>query len=253
MGKIIEFARKDRTRPGERFWQQDYLLFSNEYDIKTEDLPGRNDLPDGAEITLHDSNEARLLVNDQLLRLLYLSSREIREAVFISPRKILRFRYAYRRPEDLLPFTGFINIVNRSFNRFGSLVLDNYGVRCWFPKEWQKITLGGCFDLSYFLTTHCVQEKDRPNRFWVHTHGMKQFGCPDLEVRMVSERGKEPTSQLLPRLTNYLIKHGPVFKDGCRLSIVQGLCSIIFKHYCEMPGEKHYQNDYYRIVIGVKK
>lgn len=82
---------------------------------------------------------------------------------------------------------------------------------------------------------------------------MKQFGCPDLEVRMVREQGKEPTLQLLPWLIGCLNKNGPVFKDGCRLSIVQGLCWITFKHYREAPGENHYQNDYYRSMVGIKK
>ncbi|MCL6558084.1 MAG: hypothetical protein K6U74_04635 [Firmicutes bacterium] len=252
MGKVIEFSRKERGKLPEGFWQQDYLLFSDDYNIKKDDLPPGNKMPAGAEITLHPGNDARLLVNEQLLRMLALSPRDIREAVFITAQKILRFRYVYRRPENFLPFTNFIKIVSNYVNRFGSMVLDNNGLHCWFPEKWLKIMDSDNFDFKNHLTLHSVLEKES-DRYWIHTHGMVQFGCPDLEIRMVSSKGMSATLKLISRLSCYLIKNGPVFKEGCRIAILRGLCWVTFKHCREIPGESHYRNNYYRIFVTVRK
>ncbi|MHB1044321.1 MAG: hypothetical protein ACYC0Q_16040 [Eubacteriales bacterium] len=37
MGKVIEFTGRDKSVPGKILWQQDYLLFSIEHDIKAEE------------------------------------------------------------------------------------------------------------------------------------------------------------------------------------------------------------------------
>lgn len=252
MGKVVEFGRRDKIKLAVGSWQQEYLLFPSIYNNAIGELPSKNKIPAGAEITLHPGNGAHLLVNDQLLRVLALSPRELREAVFITAQKILRFRCTYSSLNNILQFTSFLKIISYYVNKLGAVVLDNIGMRCWLPEEWLRIIDGGQMDFRNHLTVHSVLEKES-DRYWIHTHGMIQFACPDLEARMVSQSGKSPTLQLISRFTNYLIKNGPVFKDGCKIPIIKGKCWVTLKHYNEMPGDNHYRNNYFRIMIMSKE
>lgn len=252
MGKVIEFGGRDKVKLPKGFWRQEYLLFPSGYNFTSNDLSYENEIPPGVEITLHPGNAARLLVNDQLLRILALSPRELREAVFVTPQKILRFRYSYGCLNNFLPFTSFLKMVSFYVNRLGTVVIDNLGMRCWFPEQWLERIGGGQFNLSNHLTMHIVLERES-DRYWIHTHGMVQFACPDLEARMVSEKGKSPTLRLLSRFAQYLFKNGPVFKEGCRVAVAKGRCWATFKHCHEKPDERHYRNNYFRVLISIKQ
>lgn len=252
MGKVIEYGKRDRVKPPERLWRQEYLLFPDVYHSAMDDLLFENKIPDGVEITLHPGNTARLLVNEQLLRVLALAPRELREAVFVYPQKILRLKYTYGCLNNTLAFAKFLKEVSIYVSKLQTVVIDNLGMRCWFPEQWLEIIDRGQFDLRNHLTIHTVPESE-PNRLWIHTHGMVQFACPDLEVRMVSQEGKWPTLQLISRFIQYLFKNGPVFKEGCRVTIAKGWCWATFKHYRELSRESHYKNNYLRVLISTKK
>ena len=252
MGKVIEFGRRDQFKPPEGFWRQEYLLFPSVYHSDIDDLPFDHTIPAGAEITLHPGNAAHLLVNEQLLRVLALSPRELREAVFVTPQKILRFKYAYGCLNNNLSFINFLKKISFYVDTLQTVVLDNLGMCCWFPEQWLEIIDRSQFDLRNHLTIHTIPER-KPNRYWIHTHGMVQFACPDLEVRMVSQEGRRPTLQLMSRLIHYQFQNGPVFKEGCRVAIAKGWCWATFKHYRELSCENHYQNNYFRVLIGIKK
>jgi len=253
MGKVIDFGKRDQLKLPERFCRQEYILLPGKNKSIIDGMPRKNKIPAGAEITVHTGNKAHLFVNDQLIRVMALSARELREALLINAGKILRFRYEYSSLNNVLQFKSFLKTVSFYVNRLEAVVFDNLGMRCWLPQEWLRAIDGGPFDYRNHLTVHSVLEKE-PGRYWVHTHGMVQFACPDLEVRMVSPEGKGMTLQLLSWLTDDLINHnGSVFKEGCRKAITKGGCWITLKHHGEMPWEDHYQNNYFRVLVMSKE
>lgn len=251
MGEVIEFGRRNKAKLPKGFWQQEYLLFPSVYNTTIVDLPSDYKIPAGVDLTVHPGNAARFLVNDQLLRILALSPRDLREAVFVTPLNILRFRYSYNSDNNFLTFTSFLKTVSSYVKKLETVVLDNLGMHCWFPEQWVEEIDGGQFNLGNHLAVHTVRERESDCN-WIHTHGMTQFACPDLEVRMVSEAGKCPTLRLLSQLMHYLFKNGPVFREGCRVAIAKGHCWATFKYYQDSQCEGHYHNNYFRILISVK-
>lgn len=253
MGKVIDFSNKKKpVRSKKGCWRQEYLLFPYLYNLNFDDLPAKDELPEGAVVTLHPGNAARRLVNHQLLRVLALAPRDMREAVFVTPQKIIKLEYCFNKLNNCSLFANFLKKVSHYVGSLGAVVLDNLGLRCWYPEEWLEVIDKGPFELKNHLTIHTVPESGA-RHFWIHTHGMSQFACPDLEVRMVSEAGKEPTLRLISRLIRYQIKNGPVFREGCRIAISRRSCWITFKHYRELSGDSHYLNNYFRVLISMKK
>ncbi|MCL6634606.1 MAG: hypothetical protein K6T29_02405 [Peptococcaceae bacterium] len=252
MGKVIEIGSRGRGKPADRLWRLEYLLFPAIYQMVTvADLPARNEVPAGSEVTLHPGNAARQLVNEQLLRILAMSPRELREAVFVTAQKILRFTFLSGPPHNFSAFKDFLKLVSHYVRKLEAVVIDNYSMHCWYPGVWLEVMDGGRFDLRNHLAIHTVPEKEA-GRYWVHTHGMAQFACPDLEVRMVSEQCRYPVQLLLSRLSHYLFRNGPVFREGCRVAVVKGYCWATFKYHCGLPLDNHYRNHYFRIIITKK-
>lgn len=249
VGKVFEFKKVVGKLSG--CWHQEYYLCPHMYNLTLNNSSFGDHLPEGASATLHPGNAARRLLNDQLLRVLALSPRDMREAVFVTPQKIIKLEYTYKSRNNFALFTRFLKDVSYHVDKLGAVVLDNLGMRCWYPEEWLGVIENGPFELRNHLTIHTVPEGST-RRFWIHTHGMTQFACPDLEVRMVSEEGKEAAMRLLLRLIRYQIRNGPVFRDGCRIAVIRG-CWVTFKYCQEQSGDSHFGNNYFRLLININK
>ncbi len=64
---------------------------------------------------------------------------------------------------------------------------------------------------TLFVGLHLVDEGDV---LWLHTHGMEQFGTPDLQVRFKEKDRQKYYWELISNASVYMINMGPVLKPG---------------------------------------
>jgi len=62
------------------------------------------------------------------------------------------------------------------------------------------------------VEVHSVEEED--GGLWMHTHGMEQFGAPDVEARFTDKRRWQYYWELLANAALYMMERGPVLKPG---------------------------------------
>ena len=62
-----------------------------------------------------------------------------------------------------------------------------------------------------FTNTHWAK---RDNENWIHTHGMEQFGLPDIQVKFTENAKASYYRELLNNTAIYCIKNGPVLQVG---------------------------------------
>lgn len=84
------------------------------------------------------------------------------------------------------------------------------------PKEKMLPLLGrNSLDANgVFLTGTSVQVTQDNNRMWMHTHGMEQFGVPDLQVKFDDQGENQYFNNLIGNTALYLMNKGPVLKPG---------------------------------------
>lgn len=77
-------------------------------------------------------------------------------------------------------------------------------------KKFSQVSAIGPFELLLVLTTvHSLSELN-----WMHTHGMDQFGVPDIEIWYDEEEEREYFQGLLGYAATYCIENGPILKVG---------------------------------------
>jgi hypothetical protein len=54
----------------------------------------------------------------------------------------------------------------------------------------------------------------RNGKFWIHTHGMEQFGVPDIEVEFDDESKRSYFTELIGDAAMYTAENGPILKVG---------------------------------------
>ncbi len=71
--------------------------------------------------------------------------------------------------------------------------------------------LDAAFLFVLFTNMHFVDEH---GSYWIHTHGMEQFGLPDVEVRFSEREDWRYYRELVGNASIYMIENGPVLKPG---------------------------------------
>lgn len=68
---------------------------------------------------------------------------------------------------------------------------------------------------TLFFAGVCIQvTQDDSNRMWMHTHGMEQFGIPDIQIKYDDRELKAQYFNLIGNTALYLLDKGPVLKPG---------------------------------------
>jgi Domain of unknown function (DUF4261) len=70
------------------------------------------------------------------------------------------------------------------------------------------------FDATMMFNLLGSMHAIRNGRYWIHTHGMEQFGLPDIEVRFDDEGQRSYFINLLGNAAAYMIHQGRVLKVG---------------------------------------
>jgi len=85
-----------------------------------------------------------------------------------------------------------------------------------------------------FVHTHSVEDN---GGIWLHTHGLEQFGAPDLQTRFSDTNRHEYYWELLSDASIYMIENGPVLKPGDTAELKGD--GVIYKIASAKPDPDH--------------
>lgn len=75
---------------------------------------------------------------------------------------------------------------------------------------------------------------------WVHTHGMDEYGLPELEIRGIPNFLIEPAANILHAVTDYMLDSGKVIALGESFAVSDQIV-FTFTKAVPLPGEEdHY-------------
>lgn len=98
----------------------------------------------------------------------------------------------------------------------GALGYVNIPAQLYRPKTGEKTSFQNSVleegDLFFLLIN--IHSVDMEKNFWLHTHGMEQFGCPDLQLYFEDDTKYEYYKTLISVTAIYMIDSGPVLKTG---------------------------------------
>jgi hypothetical protein len=175
-------------------------------------------------ILRNDTNNIRITVSDKplqskLVDLTILGNRHLTE----TDKTALRNNKAYisidylfgeDKANDRVHFTAqaLLSLLEKE----GSLGHVNIAAMSYTPRResesFSKIDELKTTDLYLlFIGSHLVDEGDS---LWLHTHGMGQFGTPDLQVRYKEKDKQQYYWELLSDASIYMIENGPILKPG---------------------------------------
>lgn len=109
-------------------------------------------------------------------------------------------------------------------------------------KAWLELL--DTFSVEQLIGIHEVSEDEDDSMFWVHTHGLRQFELPELEVRHVPPDLVGPTGSFLNGMGEWMLS-GEAFADGHTLqspndSDTWAVCESIRADLNEGHGEPDY-------------
>jgi hypothetical protein len=80
-------------------------------------------------------------------------------------------------------------------------------------EELRSVTL-----FKLLTNVHFVKEN---SSCWMHTHGLDQFGVPDLEMRFGDEIEYNEQYRVLANAARYMIERGPILKPGDTIRLTE--------------------------------
>lgn len=106
----------------------------------------------------------------------------------------------------------------------GALGYANASAQSYRPK---RLLPGGALtrrvlqDGDLYLLFVSVQQVDEGGSYWLHTHGLEQFGLPNLEVTCGEGDSLAYCTTVLQSAAAYMLERGNILKDGDSLSLGQ--------------------------------
>ncbi len=103
-------------------------------------------------------------------------------------------------------------------------------------------------DVMKCLVIHMISEG--PSVGWVHTHGMREFGHPELEIRCLPKFMMMYGGSLLNELGSFILNSGEVFKTGevVQLGISKFRLSRGEPNPADPDEAAHYQEEVWRLI-----
>ena len=83
---------------------------------------------------------------------------------------------------------------------------------------------------------------------WVHTHGLDQFGLPELEIRNVPPMFAEAAAQILQEVGEYLREPGVVVKSGETMAVSPHTAFRLVAAEPISGNEDHYEVERWELV-----
>jgi hypothetical protein len=122
----------------------------------------------------------------------------------VSPTPVERLRFAGQVLLTLLQLDEAVGFVDFS--------AQSYRAKSQWMPEFEGKTSLDVFDL--FLLFANVHNVDMGDSVWMHTHGMEQFGLPDLEVWFSDKGNHEYYYALVSDVVLYMVETGNVLRVG---------------------------------------
>ena len=86
------------------------------------------------------------------------------------------------------------------------------------------------------IDIHCVSSGE-PTKGWVHTHGMAEYGLPELEIRDVPVFLCTPAGVLLRKVCDYMLDSGETVLLGDHMAFDKHTV-FSFRNATPIPGEE---------------
>lgn len=132
-------------------------------------------------------------------------------------------------PENLNYLRDAIGVVTALLDGGGLIVLDTQQIRWWEPDEWRQLmfTEDAPSPLEQVIILKTEDEK-APEKWWLHTRGMRKFGRPDLSVHDVDEVYEQLIADLIERFIG-MQAQGVLVPEGKTIN-VKGLPKMTCHH-----------------------
>jgi hypothetical protein len=115
-------------------------------------------------------------------------------------------------PPTLNYFRDMIGFLTFCLDVGGIAIYDPLMLKWWEPSEWRSHV----FDTGSSAPRHHVVilvSEDSDGTEWIHTHGMRKFGRPDISVPKVAPQHKDAVIELCNRFIE-LLAFGGMVRDG---------------------------------------
>lgn len=97
------------------------------------------------------------------------------------------------------------------------------------------------------IQVHCVTSGE-PTKGWVHTHGMAEYGLPELEIRGVPVFLADPAAAVLREVCAYMLDSGKTIRLGENMGLDENTV-FSFRKPISIPGEEdHYAVERWELI-----
>jgi hypothetical protein len=97
------------------------------------------------------------------------------------------------------------------------------------------------------IQVHCVTSGEE-TKGWVHTHGMSNYGLPELEIRNVPVFLGVPASTVLRAVCKYMLDSGKQINLGENMALNEKV-AFSFRKAVPIPGEEdHYKAERWELI-----
>ncbi len=124
-------------------------------------------------------------------------------------------RFASEQP---MPDRGYIHFLTHLADALADyakadLIYDREGLRFWTREEWKALMMrdNARPDLDKHYQVHAVEE---PSGWWIHTHGLRKYGLPDLEMIEVSREQRTACTDIIRQMAERAIADPSTLSDG---------------------------------------
>ncbi|MDI7278220.1 MAG: DUF4261 domain-containing protein [Anaerolineae bacterium] len=142
---------------------------------------------------------------------------EAQKATLEGQRGYVMLRYALGSEEPLarVRFTARVLLALLDLLD-GAIGYVNVAAQSYVPRETLQAYLPDhpLEPAGLFLLFGNAQFVEEGSGHWVHTHGMEQFGVPDIEVTTAEDNQAHHCWNLLASAAAYMIERGPILKPG---------------------------------------
>jgi hypothetical protein len=115
------------------------------------------------------------------------------------------------------------------FKEKGAIGFANFAAQSYYPISRFESYLDKAVlqpEELYFLFVS-VQQVDGQDSYWYHTHGLEQFGVPNIEINFLDKGDADYYQSVIENTSVYLIAKGDIIKSGNTLELMGD--GVVFK------------------------
>jgi hypothetical protein len=150
--------------------------------------------------------------------------------IMAAARSIVAVRFT---SEELVADRNYLHVLTHVADALAELtqselIYDREGMRMWPAQEWAAGMMreNARQDFDKTVQIHSVEE---PDGWWLHTHGLRKYGLPDLEMTEVAREQRAVGTNVLRELAERAIQSPDALRDG-EIELFGRQHRIVFTH-----------------------